>query len=145
MNKFIFNQAIPKVIVKELRQELKAYEWLIPDWCQRVYVDWAEQGSTDGTLITCQTAYEYRNARLTFYPQFLSEGDQKAEHIIHDLLHGFTSVLANYAYDTISLLVPPEDAPKFRESLLDELRIRHESMVQDLAHCLRQKLLQPRT
>jgi hypothetical protein len=144
MNKFIFNPAIPKVIVKELRQELKAYDWLIPDWCQRVYVDWAEQGSTDGTLITCQTSYEYRNARLTFYPQFLSEGDQKAEHIIHDLLHGFTSVLANYAYDTISLLVPPEDAPKLRESLLEELRIRHESMVQDLAHCLGRKLAPPK-
>lgn len=143
MTKFIFNPAIPKVIAKELRQELKDYEWLIPSWCQHIHVDWAEQGSTEGTLITCQTSYEYRNARLTFYPQFLSEGDQRAEHVVHDLLHGFTAVLANYAYDTISLLVPPEDAPKFRESLLEELRIRHESMVQDLAHCLVGKLAQP--
>lgn len=80
MTKFIFNPAIPRVIAKELRQELKDYEWLIP------------------------------------------------------------AVLANYAYDTISLLVPADDAPKFRESLLEELRVRHESMVQDLAHCLAGKL-----
>jgi hypothetical protein len=81
--------------------------------------------------------YEYRKAELTFYPLFLGETeDQRKEHVIHDMLHIFTSVMTDYAYTTIDRLVPEEEAPKFREALLEELRQRNESCVQDLAHCL---------
>lgn len=140
MSKFIFEPSVPAVAARALKKELKAYEWLVPGWCQRVHVDWASQGSNDGTLITSTTLYEYRAVKLTFFPQFFDEVGNKQEHVIHDLLHAFAAPLTDYAFDTIDRLVPPEEAPKFREALLEELRVRNESFVQDLAHCLAQKL-----
>jgi len=140
MAKFLY-ESVPPAIKRELQRELKKYEWLVPKWCQYIYVEWNPVGSNDGTLITCHTMYEYRNARLTFCPLFFGETERRTEHVIHDLLHAFAAPLADFAYDTINRLVPAEEAPKFRDSLLEELRVRNESFVQDLAHCLAQKLI----
>lgn len=141
-DKIQFDPDIPDSVKAELARQLVGYAWLVPGWCQRVFVGWQEKGDDKGTLVSCSAMYEYRNIRLTFYPAFLSEGELQPEHVIHDLLHGFTSVMADYAHDRINLLVPESEAPKFRESLLDELRVRHESFVQDLAFCLAQKFKQ---
>lgn len=141
MDKFIFESDVPALIAKQLKKELKPYAWLVPGWCQRVYVSWASPGSSDGILITSNTLYEYRSVKLTFFPQFFDQAEGRQEHILHDLLHAFAAPLVDYAYDTIDRLVPPEEAPKFRDSLLEELRVRNESFVQDLAHCLAAKLV----
>jgi len=140
MSKFIVDKDVPPAVAKQLKAELKPFEWLVPGWCQRVYIGWEPKGSDQSYLITCNSAYEYRQVRLTFYPEFLSQGDERAEHIMHDLLHGFAATLADYAWDTIERLVPAEEAPKLRATLLEELKMRHESFVQDLAHCLAQRL-----
>jgi hypothetical protein len=139
MVKIVYD-GVPPGIKKEIQAELKALQWLIPSWCQYLYINWNPTGSNDGTLIFCNTMYEYRNVRLTFCPLFLEETDRRREHVIHDLLHGFAAPLADYAYDTIDRLVTADEAPKFRDSLLEELRVRNESFVQDLAHCLAAKL-----
>ena len=140
MSKFVYDPAIPSTVKRELVKELKPFEWLVPGWCQEVGVTWNPQGPPDGTIITCASMYEYRKVQLTFYPLFLSEIGDRREHVIHDLLHAFVSVLCDFAFDTIDRLVPHEEAPKFREALLEELRVRNESCVQDLAHCLAGKL-----
>lgn len=136
MSKFTYEAGIPATVKRELVKALKPYEWLVPAWCQEVFVSWNPVGGNDGTVITSSSMYEYRRVALTFYPLFLSEEGNRAEHVIHDLLHAFVSVVSDFAYDTIDRLVPPEEAPKFREALLEELRQRNESCVQDLAHCL---------
>lgn len=136
MSKFTYATDIPPSIKRELVKALKPYEWLVPDWCQEVFVAWNPHGGNESTVITSSSMYEYRRVALTFYPLFLSEEGNRAEHVIHDLLHAFVSVVSDFAYDTIDRLVPPEEAPKFREALLEELRQRNESCVQDLAHCL---------
>lgn len=136
MSKFTYAADIPPSIKRELAKAVKPYGWLIPSWCQLVQVNWHPTGK-DTILISCAIMYEYRQAELTFYPLFLSEPeDRRKEHVIHDMLHIFMSVVSDYAYATIDRLVPEEEAPKFREALLDELRQRNESCVQDLAHCL---------
>lgn len=140
MSKFIYEEGMPTSVKRELAKAVKPYEWLIPNWCQEVHINWHTTGR-DTILINCSIMYEYRQAELTFYPLFLSEPeDRRKEHVIHDMLHIFMSVVSDYAYATIDRLVPEEEAPKFRESLLDELRQRNESCVQDLAHCLNQRL-----
>lgn len=140
MDIFIFDPDIPPVVKGEIQRELEKLRWLIPGWCQRVHIAFDEDGNQRGVLISCSVMYEYRSIRLLFYPAFLSEGDRKFEHVIHDLLHGFSAVLVDYAETKINLLVPEDEAPKFRAALLDEMRIRHESFVQDLAFALAKKL-----
>jgi len=140
MSKFTYDSSIPPSVKKEIAKALKPFEWLVPDWCQEVFVLWNGQGGDDGTVISSAVMYEYRRVILTFYPLFLNEEGSKTEHVIHDLLHTFISVISDYAHRTIEQLVPKEEAPKFREALLEELRMRDESCVQDLAHCITRHL-----
>lgn len=140
MSKFTYEPGMPATVKREIVKALKPFEWLVPDWCQEVFVLWNEQGGNDGIVISSAVMYEYRQVALTFYPLFLSEEENKTEHIIHDLLHAFVSILSDYAHRTIEQLVPKEEAPKFREALLEELRMRDESCVQDLAHCITRHL-----
>lgn len=140
MMKFRFHSEVPALIEAELAKHLAPLEWLIPGWCQVVHVYWQEQGGVPDATITCRTEYEYRRVALTFYPAFLSQKDLQYEQLIHDLLHAFSSIAIDYAEEAIKLLVPENEAPKFREHLLRELHTRTESFTQDLAHCLARKL-----
>lgn len=142
MAELVYDLSIPPVIQAEIAEQLAQLEWLIPGWCQRVFIRWCADGDKEGTLIDCVAMYEYRKVYLTFYPRFLSQGERRLEDTIHDLLHCFSCVLADYADAQIKELLPEDTDPKFRASLLEEMRIRHESFVQDLAYCLAKKLRQ---
>lgn len=140
MGRFTYEPGMPLAVKREIVRALKPYEWLVPDWCQEVFVMWSAHGGDGSIVITSSSAYEYRRVTLTFYPPFLSEEGNRAEHVIHDLLHAFVSVVSDYAYEVIDRLVSEEEAPKFRQTLLEELRVRNESCVQDLAHCVAKHL-----
>lgn len=110
------------------------YSALLPSWAQLVYVRMDEAGDGNGTTIECRASYSYREFCMTFHPGFLAQPPESHKtQVIHEILHASSCVLADWARDTINLLVPESEAPKFRESLLEELRQRHESFVQDLA------------
>ncbi len=57
-------------------------------------------------------------------------------HIVHELLHGFVAVLADYASNSFDILCPEETDAKFNKHLYAELRQRHEAVVQDLAFAI---------
>jgi hypothetical protein len=110
------------------------YQALFPTWAQLIYVYWGDAGDGKGATIECQANYVYRFFSMTFDHSFLAQReDDHRTQVIHEILHASSCVLADWARDTISRLVPESEAPKFRESLLEELRQRHESFVQDLA------------
>lgn len=145
---FRWDKGIPAEVLPALRQVLEPLAWLVPGWCQRVYVYWHDKDVANehenGITISTSCHYDYRYTTLNFYPSFLAQSEEeKREMAMHDLLHAFSSVLAGFASDAIERLLPKDDAPKYREQVLEELRIRHESWTQDLAHCLFQKLSEP--
>lgn len=110
------------------------YSVLFPSWAQKIYVHWGDAGDGNNATIECRADYSYRFFSMTFDPSFLPqrEDEHKAQ-MIHEILHASSCVLADWARDTVNRLVPEAEAPKFRESLLEELRHRHESFVEDLA------------
>jgi len=139
-SKFVFDLDIPPIIRREIEAKLGSFDWLIPGWCQRVFVGWDDAPSDPDEMISCLVDYEYRKARVTFCPRFLAEGDRQIEDAIHDLLHGFSCPLFDYARDRIEALLPEDGQKLFRDCLVDELRVRHEGFIQDLAFALARKL-----
>ena len=135
MSKIIFDKEIPESIRAELEKYVLPCEWLIPAWCQKVLIGWSEDSDEDGAAISAYVVYEYRRARFTFYPCFHTQSDQQ-EAVVHEFFHAFVGVLADYARDEIKRLIPEDEAPKYRQSVLDELARRHEAVVQDLAYCV---------
>ena len=110
------------------------YSALLPTWAQLIYVHWGDAGDGKGATIECIANYSYRFFSMTFDPSFLPQReDEHRTQVIHEILHASSCVMADWARDTINRIVPESEAPKFRESLLEELRQRHESFVQDLA------------
>jgi len=131
---------MPIKVKQEITNLLKPYQWLIPGWCQRVHIMYNPLGNEEGVLLTCVNRYDYREVIITFFPLFFTNREDKDEDLLHELLHVFVSVITDYAKDCLNRLVPADEAPKFRETLFEELRIREESFVQDLAHCLAARL-----
>lgn len=110
------------------------YSALFPTWAQMIYVHYGDAGDGRAATIECRADYTYRFFSMTFDPSFLAQSeDEHKTQVIHEILHASSCVMADWARDTINRLVPESEAPKFRESLLDELCQRHESFVQDLA------------
>lgn len=112
------------------------YGSLLPTWVQHVRVKWDARGDENdsGKTIAIVSQYDYRFIELTFYPLFLGQRpDEQQWQVMHDLLHAFAAPLTDWAEDTIKLLLRDADDSKFRASLLEALREREESFVQDLA------------
>lgn len=125
-----------------VRAVLDPLAWMVPAWATHCGVFWASD--KPDTAIDSSIEYDYRRTRLRFFPAFVeSNPDDRRYMVIHDLLHGFTSVVVDYASDTIGTLLPANEASKFREHALRELRIRNESATQDLAFCLNEHLPKP--
>lgn len=137
-SKFTY-QDIPSEILPELKAQFEPFAWLVPSWCQHIFISWNTDGG-DGAAMSLRTHYEYRWASLTVYPCFHEQPDKK-ELICHELIHAFSAVLWDFSRDTIKSLVPEDESPKFKKHLMNELRARNESMVQDLAFAIMQHLM----
>ena len=136
--KLVYFEEWPPEVLEAVREILDPLAWLVPAWCNEIYVHWNNKNTC---AIDCSINYDYRRAVLTFRPPFLmGDADYRRRMVIHDLLHCFSAVLADYAADTIETLLPKDEADKFRQHALRELNMRHEQWVEDLAFCLSQKL-----
>lgn len=131
---------MPAEVVKPIKALVDKWCWLTPPWCQDLLIGWDGEGRDDGRIMECEISYRYRRVKIKFYGGFLdSPPDKREESFIHELCHSFVGVAVEFAEDTISRLIPEDDAPKFRETVLAELAERHESAVQDLAFRIYQK------
>jgi hypothetical protein len=125
---------VPDLALSVIRPLIERYKSLFPSWAQLIYVQWNHTGDGSTTVIECRASYEYRQFTITFHPSFLAQSeDAHRTQVIHEIIHASSCLIADWARDTIERLVTEADAPKFRETLLEELRRRHESFVQDLA------------
>lgn len=127
---FIYDKDIPDSVLAEIKKAIEPWEWIIPVWCERVFVGWGDDTNKDSA--TTNVEYSYRWARVTFYPPFLKQHDPSKD-ALHELIHIPLHIAAGWARETIKTLVTEQDAPKFRKVLLDEFTERVESATEDLA------------
>jgi hypothetical protein len=137
----IFNKNIEPKNKEEIEKFLLPWIWLVPNWCQKIVINLypvSENSPNNGIETT--THYEYRWIKIDFFSGWLTERDDvKQEHIVHDLLHGFTSIVVDYATEQIDNLCPPNEAEKFNRSMKTQMSILCESMTQDLAFAIMNK------
>jgi hypothetical protein len=140
MAQIIWNKEIEEVNKVEIEKYLMPYIWLVPSWCQKLVINLYPVSENGGNAIETTTYYDYRWIKVNFYSSWLSERPEvKQEHIVHDLLHGFTSIVVDYAIDQIDNLCPESEAEKFNRSMKKQLSILCESMTQDLAFAILSK------
>lgn len=134
-----YNKNIEPVNKAEIQKYLEPFLWLVPTWCHEIVVSlWSAHDETQGrAAIRTGIDYEYRTASMDFYGCWLLCTDyDKGLHVVHDLLHIPSSIYVDYAEGCIKRLCPEEDTPKFRDHMLEESRMRCESMTQDLAKAI---------
>ena len=134
----IYDKEMPDAVRREVEPILEKWRWLAPGWVQRLRIAWIPR-SEDYENADCVVNYEYRWATIRIKGEWLDSKESQEFDIVHEMIHQFSNILANYARTEIQRLVPEDDAPKYRGALLDELAARHESFVQDLAWCLFQR------
>jgi len=137
----IFNKNIEEINKVEIEKYLKPFIWLIPNWCQKLVINlYPMSDDYPQNALETTVYYDYRWIKINFYSGWLTERDEvKQEHIVHDLLHGFTSIVVDYALEQIDNLCPASEAEKFNRSMKAQLNILCESMTQDLAFAILNK------
>lgn len=131
MPEFIYDADIPTVIVPVIQRSIEPWAWVVPVWCERVFVGYSAESSGNNESAACYVEYPYRWARLTFYPCFLKQDNLSLDGL-HELVHIPVAVLSMWMKERIRTMVKEEDAPIFRKVLLDELTERTEAATQDL-------------
>jgi hypothetical protein len=124
----------------KISQYLTKWEWMIPSWVQNVHCNlW--DAEVDGERIAIKVNYDYRAICLDFSSGWLQEEDAAQEsQVVHEIVHMYTAILADFARDRINTLCPTSEAEKFNAVLQEELRIRHESVTCDLTDVIWRKL-----
>jgi hypothetical protein len=138
MTEIVWNNGIEPQNKAEIEKYLNPFLFLIPKWCQRLVIN--VYPSDNGNAIETTTHYDYRWIQMNFFSDwFVERNEVKQEDIIHDLLHGFTSIAIDYAIRQIDNLCPESEAEKFNRSMKEQLTILCESMTQDLAFAIMNK------
>lgn len=145
-SRFDYCGDIPSDLKEKLEAILNPLEWLLPPWCYKCGVYWCSDANNKtaqgGAAIAAGTSYEYRHMSITFYPAFFDSTESERRMMtIHDLLHCITAVMADYACEELKRLLPEDDAPNYRGAVLDELERRAESVTQDLARIIHERLI----
>lgn len=140
MTEIVWNKNIEEQNKLEIEKYLVPFLWLVPGWCQTLYIALYPSSETGESVVETTTNYDYRNIKIDFFSCWLNEReDAKAMHVVHELLHGFVAVLADYAGNSFDTLCPEETDEKFNKHLYAELKQRHEAVVQDLAFAILNK------
>jgi hypothetical protein len=128
------DQQIPEELRSLLIPILARRHGIIPKWCERVEFFWVEAQPQDNQVIAAATYvfYDYLNARIDLYPNFLTRGDLRENLIVHELFHIQLEPLANAVKDLRDFLSAQHPQCK---NLFEEI-IRHaeERTVSSLAH-----------
>lgn len=138
-----YQEGIPSEVLPTIQRLVEPWRWLIPPWCQEVKVVWeqeAAEGDAAGASACAYVNYEYRWARISFYPRFLTDPPHlQTENVAHELLHIAVEPLARYALETVDTLLK-EESPKFHATLRKELTERTEAVVTDLAYLINSRM-----
>jgi hypothetical protein len=119
VSKIRFYDETPTLILPELQRFLNELNHLVPDWCSHVWVAWCAGDTDNASTVADITAhYDYRWARINVYASWLDQTeDFKREALVHELMHLFVAPLADYARDTLKLLVHRERGESVTQDL----------------------------
>lgn len=134
MSKFIYDDDIPVYLLPELRRYLEPLEWLVPSWCNRVFIGWnGAESKDDGVAIMDNLVrYPYRWARITFYGRWTNQTDDLKPHLVaHEILHIAIDPLYHYACDVLGEIAADND--DLRRRVQTEMTDRVEAVTEDLA------------
>lgn len=119
----------------EIEQHIEKYLWLFPKWVLVLNVNlWDAVADECGELASVVLHYDYRMVTISFTTAWFDRPEiVKEQAVIHEILHSYFGILADYARSNFDLLCDKNETPKFNQSLQNELAMRHESATQDLA------------
>ncbi|HSW29284.1 MAG TPA: hypothetical protein VLH75_07280 [Longimicrobiales bacterium] len=122
----------PHEVRAALRPILLDYLWLVPSWCQTLYVRWNERPEDGDQSAGSDAQPEYRQAQLTICPGWLSAVHQsRISAVVHELLHlPLAPMVIEHVGLTKRLL---DDAERFHAYSEEQWRRVFEGAVQDLA------------
>ncbi len=126
----------PPDIRAAVEPHIQALEWLIPGWCGTVPVRWEAilEGDTDAACST-HINYEYRFATVYVHGRWMNGNESERRHdLTHEMLHIFLNPAMLFAENTIARLLDEE--PKFKDTVIREMRAKLEGAVQDLTNAL---------
>lgn len=138
MAEIIFDEDFPELIKQEVENLINETAWLVPLWLQKLYIGY--KGNDEDSNAYNHTRKDYRFARITICGNFLKNRTvEQKQTIVHEILHIHNVPYADYVDELIDLLCPESDAPKFRESMQNELQRKLEAMTQDLSFAIANK------
>lgn len=133
MSKIIYDKDIPVIILPDLRKYCQDKEWMIPSWCNEVFIGWKDHDPSGINVADIYVNYDYRWARITFFPAFQGSRDEaRPEQTRHEFIHIALDPIVRFASETIRNLIPDEN-DKLRKVLLEQLRERTEAVTTDLS------------
>jgi len=117
--------------------EMRVERWgrLIPLWCSSLWFEYRPEGLMEDEVMRICINYPYRQAIILASPLLFDVRVSEAlreRYLVHEFMHLAVEPLAEWAKGNLERLL--DDAPKYRETVIGELRDRVESIVQDLAH-----------
>jgi hypothetical protein len=128
-----------EVIWREMPEEVRAvvepllekHLHRVPSWCNTLAVT-SGSSSEARVVATVEADYEYRQARISFTPLFLSENKKNREStIVHELAHLPLAPIRDWVLDTIKALLTDETMQQY---LFAQYHKLEEGAVQDITH-----------
>lgn len=107
-------------LLPPLRQLLERFEHFLPNWCHIAYVKF--DGDAGDDCAWCDVNMSYRRVNLGFGESFFrSDDSERAEMLIHELMHANTLAIINCAKEALQeALGDNEVALKFVGQRMDE-------------------------
>lgn len=143
-SKYQYEPNIPAEILPSIKANLERLQFLIPAWCNLVYVYYEtspnNKNLSEGAVTSSSCSYSYRTGCIYFHPSYFNDNEgERVNTCIHELMHLSVNILADYVGNEVDRLLPDADNPH-RKSVMDGIEERVESVVCDLTHILQTRL-----
>lgn len=134
------DQQMPDAIRAALQPILSKHHALIPRWCEFVEFFWSENPPAEFDQVVAASTYvyyDYLNARIDIYPNFLTRVDLQEMLVVHELLHIQLEPYANTVKDLRDFL--SEHHPESKKLFMEMIRHAEERTTSSLANWIVQR------
>jgi hypothetical protein len=136
MARILWDADVPALAESVTAPLVERYAPLLPRWVEELRIGWGQR--EDGCPAEMYVAQEYRFARLTLYPPYLSQDEStRDETIRHEILHAALMPMKRLVFRVLEALNVEQDNPGLFRWAAEEARETNEGAVQDLTEGLR--------
>lgn len=134
MIKIDYDRDCPPEVRAKIEPLLRQWSHVFPSWCREVFVKFS---ASDDYSLSISAREPYRDALFHIHPEWLThEPDIAERNVIHELSHGITSPLAEFARGLIRDFT--EEGSVLRKRCEREFKEAQEGVVEDLAWAIQQ-------